>query len=94
MSKPTCAEVNGAMEPTINPKAIRRYFQPMFCDATSHVAGGGGHELLGMRSSPITAARTAPNEKNTDSAVTRYCFPFGMCSRRRVPSVGIEPYNV
>lgn len=37
------------------------------------------------------AERTAPNEKNTERAVTRYCLDLGMCSRRRVPSVGIEP---
>lgn len=45
-----------------------------------------------MTAKPITAARTAPKEKKTDSAVTRYCLPFGICSRRSVPSVGMEPY--
>jgi hypothetical protein len=37
------------------------------------------------------ADRTEPKEKKTERAVTRYCFPLGICSRRRVPSVGIEP---
>ena len=41
----------------------------------------------------MIAASTAPKEKNTDSAVTRYCFPLGMCSKSSVPSVGIEPFT-
>ncbi len=39
------------------------------------------------------AARTAPKEKNTESAVTRYSFPRGICSKRRVPSVGMDPFE-
>ena len=39
-----------------------------------------------------TAATTAPSEKKTESAVTRYLLLFGNCSRISVPSVGIEPY--
>ena len=46
-----------------------------------------------MTNRPTTAANTAPKEKNTDNAVTRYCLPLGMCSKRSVPSVGIEPYT-
>jgi hypothetical protein len=37
------------------------------------------------------AASTAPKEKNTERAVTRYSLPRGICSRRSVPSVGIDP---
>jgi hypothetical protein len=37
------------------------------------------------------AESTAPKEKNTERAVTRYSFPRGICSRRSVPSVGSEP---
>jgi hypothetical protein len=35
---------------------------------------------------------TAPREKKTESAVTRYCLPRGMCSKISVPSVGIDPW--
>ena len=41
----------------------------------------------------MSAERTDPREKKTESAVTKYSFPFGMCSRRSVPSVGIEPWT-
>ena len=41
-----------------------------------------------------TAASTAPREKKTESAVTRYLLLFGNCSRISVPSVGIDPYAV
>lgn len=37
------------------------------------------------------AETTEPKEKKTERAVTRYCFALGMCSRRSVPSVGMEP---
>lgn len=39
------------------------------------------------------AASTAPKEKKTERAVTRYSFPRGICSRRSVPSVGSEPFG-
>lgn len=45
-----------------------------------------------MTRRPTTAARTEPKEKKMERAVTRCCFDFGICSNRRVPSVGIEPY--
>ncbi|KXN80840.1 hypothetical protein AN958_07203 [Leucoagaricus sp. SymC.cos] len=50
-----------------------------------------GHEFPGRIMRATNAERTEPNEKKTDSAVTRYCFSLGMCSRRSVPSVGMEP---
>lgn len=50
-----------------------------------------GHELLGSTRRATTADTTEPTEKKTESAVTRYCFSLGNCSRRRVPSVGIDP---
>jgi hypothetical protein len=50
-----------------------------------------GHELLGSTRRAATADTTEPTEKKTESAVTRYCFSLGNCSRRRVPSVGIDP---
>ncbi len=37
---------------------------------------------------------TAPMEKKTERAVTRYRFSFGTCSSKSVPSVGIDPYKV
>jgi len=40
---------------------------------------------------PTIAESTEPRLKNTDNAVRRYCFPFGICSSNRVPSVGMEP---
>ena len=51
-----------------------------------------GHELLGSTRRATTADTTEPTEKKTESAVTRYCFSLGNCSRRRVPSVGIDPW--
>ncbi len=45
-----------------------------------------------MTRRPMTADKTAPNEKKTERAVTRYCFPLGICSKRSVPSVGIETW--
>ena len=77
---------------TINPRATRVYFQPML-SAESQSAGGGRHEWLGKRSIATKAETTAPREKNTDNAVTRYSLPRGMCSNRSVPSVGMEPYR-
>ena len=71
---------------------IRRYFHPWFWTFTSQGAKvEGGQELCGRTSRATTAESTLPNEKKTESAVTRYCFSFGMCSSKRVPSVGIEP---
>lgn len=78
---------------TNSPRAISRYFHPVFCVATSQGAGAGGHDREGMTTKPITAETTEPTEKNTDNAVTRYCFPFGICSSSSVPSVGIDPYE-
>lgn len=40
---------------------------------------------------PTKAETTEPKEKKTERAVTKYCLFFGICSRRRVPSVGIDP---
>lgn len=76
---------------TRTPRAIRRYFQPRFSDDTSQGAGAGGHEWPGITASPMTADITEPKEKKTDRAVTKYCFPLGICSSSSVPSVGIEP---
>jgi hypothetical protein len=70
----------------------RRYFHPIFCD-WSHFSSVDMQEFLGITRRPTIAESTAPNEKNTDRAVTRYCLDLGMCSRRRVPSVGIDPWN-
>jgi len=53
-----------------------------------------GHEWLGRMIRATNAESTEPTEKNTDSAVTRYCFAFGTYSNKRVPSVGMEPYTV
>jgi hypothetical protein len=43
--------------------------------------------------SATTAESTAPREKKAERAVTRYCLLLGMFSSRRVPSVGIDPYE-
>jgi hypothetical protein len=47
-----------------------------------------------MTRSAITEESTAPNEKKTESAVTRYCLRFGICSMTRVPSVGMDPFGI
>lgn len=73
---------------------MSRYFHPLFWDSTSHASKEVAQECCGITRRATTADRTAPNEKKTERAVTRYCFPFGMCSRRSVPSVGIEPFVV
>jgi hypothetical protein len=78
---------------TMSPRAIRRYFHPLFCESTSQTSGEGGQECCGRTKRATTADRTAPKEKNTESAVTRYCLDLGMCSSSSVPSVGIEPYQ-
>ncbi|EDR14025.1 uncharacterized protein LACBIDRAFT_305379 [Laccaria bicolor S238N-H82] len=43
------------------------------------------------RATTADSDTTEPTEKKSESAVTRYCFSLGNCSRRRVPSVGIDP---
>lgn len=76
---------------TMSPRVIRRYFHPRFCNETSQGVVEIGQELWGSTRRATAADRTAPKEKKMERAVTRYCFSLGMCSRRRVPSVGIEP---
>lgn len=49
--------------------------------------------FLGISIMATRDANTAPREKNTESAVTRYSLPRGICSKRRVPSVGNEPFQ-
>ena len=72
-----------------------RYFQPIFCVATSH--GGvtspcfSGQEFCGTTTMATMAAATDPMEKKTDSAVNKYRLDAGMFSRNRVPSVGMLP---
>ena len=78
---------------TMSPIVMRSNFHPVFSVSTSHGASPR-HECPGITKMPTTADRTDPKEKKTESAVTMYCFPFGMCSRRSVPSVGIEPYRI
>lgn len=80
---------------TINPTAISKYCHPLFIDATSH--GGSpsflaGQEYPGITIMPTMADNTEPKEKKTDRAVTKYCFPRGICSNNNVPSVGIDPF--
>jgi len=75
---------------TIIPRHISMYCQPVFWVATSQ-GTLGEHEREGITVSATAADRTDPKEKKTERAVTRYCLPLGICSRRRVPSVGIEP---
>lgn len=72
------------------PRDTSKNCQPVFWVATSQ-GSLGGHEREGMTINATPADRTEPKEKKTERAVTRYCFPLGICSRRRVPSVGIEP---
>lgn len=94
---------------TIAANIISKYFHPVFCVSTLHegmkapdtivrlltpVVGSDGHERLGRMIRATNAESTEPTEKNTDSAVTRYCFAFGTYSNKRVPSVGMEPYRV
>jgi hypothetical protein len=77
---------------TMSPRQIRRYCHPLFWMSTSQgTIEAAGQEFCGSTKRATAAARTAPKEKNMDNAVTRYCFSFGMCSRRSVPSVGMDP---
>ena len=48
---------------------------------------------MGINIMATRAASTAPKEKKTERAVTRYSFPRGIFSRRSVPSVGSEPFQ-
>ena len=50
-----------------------------------HIAGRrrGGHKCCGRTKRATSDEMTAPMEKKTESAVTRDCFPLGMCSRTR-----------
>lgn len=83
------------MQRTSTPKTRSRYFQPRLSFTGSHPPTSvEKHEFPGTTSMAATAEKTAPNEKNTDKAVTRYLFSFGNCSRSRVPSVGIEPCKI
>jgi len=77
----------------MRPRARSSCFQPTFL-SKSHGAGKGSQEFLGISTMATTAASTAPMEKNNERAVTRYSFPRGICSRRSVPSVGSEPFQV
>src|SRR6267154_4175067 len=77
---------------TMRPRATSSYFQPRFL-SKSQGAGKGSQEFLGINTMATMAASTAPKEKKTERAVTRYSLPRGMCSRRRVPSVGSEPFQ-
>ena len=77
---------------TMRPRATSSYFQPRFL-SKSQGAGNGSQEFLGINTMATRAASTAPNEKKTERAVTRYSFPRGICSRRSVPSVGSEPFQ-
>ena len=76
-------------EHTIRPRHMRRYFQPRFPLVKSQSVAR--HVYLGMITMAATAANTAPKEKKTESAVTRYFLSFGNCSRISMPSVGIDP---
>ena len=79
---------------TMRPRQIKRYCHPLFWTSTSQgTVEAAGQEFCGSTKRATAAARTAPKEKKMDKAVTRYCFSFGMCSRRRVPSVGMDPYH-
>jgi hypothetical protein len=75
----------------MRPRATSSYFQPKFL-SKSQGAGNGSQEFLGIKTMATRAASTAPKEKHTKRAVTRYSFPRGICSRRSVPSVGSEPF--
>jgi hypothetical protein len=76
----------------MRPRVMIRYFQPWFWTSTSQgTRVEGGQECCGMTRRATTADSAAPTEKKKERAVTRYCFSFGMCSSKRVPSVGIEP---
>lgn len=78
---------------TIKAIAASIYFQPRFIIVTSQRSFESfGQENFGMMMIPTMAEKTEPKEKKTDKAVTRYCLCFGTCSRRSVPSVGIEPF--
>jgi len=74
------------------PRATSSYFHPRFL-SKSQGAGEGSQEFLGISIMATKAASTAPKEKNTERAVTRYSLPRGICSRRSVPSVGSEPFQ-
>lgn len=85
-------DISDGSRRTMSPRDISRYLQPWFWASTSQGAvEPDGQELRGRTSNATNAERTAPKEKNMDSAVTRYCFSLGMCSKRRVPSVGMDP---
>jgi hypothetical protein len=75
---------------TISPRAISRYLHPWFCVLASQGVESV-QEFGGMTKRATTAARTEPSEKKTESAVTKYRLPLGMCSKRSVPSVGMDP---
>lgn len=77
---------------TMRPRATSSYFQPRFL-SKSQGAGNGSQEFLGINTMATRAESTAPKEKKTERAVTRYSFPWGICSRRSVPSVGREPFQ-
>jgi hypothetical protein len=93
-----CASVRGRKHiqerkaHTMRPRATSSYFQPRFL-SKSQGAGNGSQEFLGINTMATRAASTAPKEKKTERAVTRYSFPRGICSRRSVPSVGSEPFQ-
>lgn len=79
---------------TMTLRTVSKYLQPRFCVSGSQGSGDRGQLLEGMTRRPITAERTAPNEKNTESSVSKYCFPRGMFSRNNVPSVGMLPLRM
>jgi hypothetical protein len=60
----------------------------------SQGTGEGSHVFLGISIIAIRDVRTVPKEKDTESAVTRYSLPRSICSKRRVLSVGNEPFQV
>jgi hypothetical protein len=56
---------------TMRPRATSSYFQPRFL-SKSQGAGNGSQEFLGINTMATRAASTAPKEKKTERAVTRY----------------------
>ena len=85
------AKISKRKSHTMRPRATSSYLQPKFL-SKSQGAGNGSQEFLGINTMATREASTAPKEKKTERAVTRYSFPRGICSRRSVPSVGSEPF--